>query len=460
VSRKKYLVLLLGAFTVCMVLTLPVLVKPGSHVVPFGGGENGTEQDPEMTNGPDEAKLRVGLAVTEEEFQYWQQMNEQFMEQHPKMHVELTNYAEQDARTGWIREAQVGSSNDLLLMDNTMIREFVVAGYLSPLDDLFTGLSLADHLEALTDPLKWNGYIWGLPIDCDPVMIVWQAELLRSAGGGIAPTDWNAFKAMVTKLKSLDPALQALSIGSAEGSRILTWLGAFNNSDALGKETSIANLAALGSQAITQLQFWAEQVAGGAPVLSEDRNTWMNKVKSRQVLAAVMPWSEYRTIPPAERKLLQLSDPRNPLSWAGGRSLVLTSQSAEADAAKRWIEAMSAPDAQLLRYNKWGKLPARKSLYNGSLFELTRNDAPPPDELLSLLEKPLFTPDPGWTVKWEQWLEVWRGVQQGMVIDLEAVNKFVARWNSKQQSNDSSMEPPEKHDGSAGEEPIEQVKSQ
>jgi len=448
VSRRKYLVLLLGAFTVCMVLTLPVLVKPGSHVVPFGGGENGTEQNPEMTNGPDEAKLRVGLAVTEEEFTYWQQMNEQFMEQHPKVHVELTNYVEQDARTGWIREAQIGSANDLLLMDNTMIREFAVAGYLSPVDDLFTGLSLADHLEALTDPLKWNGYIWGLPIDCDPVMIVWQAELLRSVGGGLAPTDWNAFTALVTKLQNLDPALQALSIGSAEGSRVLTWLGAFSSDVASGKGASIANLAALGGQAVTQLQFWAEQVAGGATGLSEDRATWMNKLRSRQVLAAVMPWSEYRTIPSAERQLLQLSDSRNPLSWAGGRSLVLTSQSVEADAAKRWIEAMSAPDAQLLRYNKWGKLPARKSLYHGSVTELTRLDASPPSDLLKMLEKPLFKPDPGWTVKWEQWLDVWRGVQQGLVFNTEVVNQFVARWNSKQQSNDSSLAPPQKLEGS------------
>jgi len=450
VSRRKYLVLLLGAFTVCMVLTLPVLVKPGSHVAPFGGGENGSEQNPEMTNGPDEAKLRVGLAVTDEEFQYWQQMNEQFMEQHPKMHIELTNYAEQDARMAWIREAQVGSANDLLLMDNTMIREFAVAGYLSPLDDLFTGLSLADHLEALTDPLKWNGYIWGLPIDCDPVMILWQAELLRNAGGGVSPADWGGFMTLVTKLKSLDPALQALSIGSAEGSRVLTWLGAFNSDDASGKGASVANLAALGGQAAAQLQFWAEQVSAGVASLNEDKNIWVNKLRNRQVLAAVMPWSEYRTIPSAERKLLQLSDSRDRLSFAGGRSLVLTSQSAESDAAKKWIEAMSAPDAQLLRYNKWGKLPARKSLYNGSVSELSRLDVSPPAELLSMLEKPLFTPDPGWTVKWEQWLEVWRRVQQGIVFDPEAISKFVAQWNNKQQNNDSSLAPPEKPDGPNG----------
>ncbi|UVI32176.1 ABC transporter substrate-binding protein [Paenibacillus spongiae] len=428
-SRRKYVILLLGVFTVCMALTLPKLVKPGT-TVPSLGGQPGLQKPPEITNGEGTiTTIHVALSMSDAEFLYWSKLNHQFNNSHPEINVKLVNYPQAEAHSEWIRQSQIGSAIDIILMDNTMIREFAVKGFLFPVDDLYAGETLADQLEALTDPLKWNGSLWGVSVDSDPLFVVWQDELLRKAGLDKPPASWSALSEAIASLHASNPELQLVELNKFDASHWTAWLGAV-----AGNARDAANLSALSEQSQKQLRFLAEQDAG-SPSSQQTGVTpsWVERMKKRELLSSVTAWSFYRGLPEADRKQLIIGNNASAMAWIGGRSFVLTAQSEAHEAAKEWIRAMTLPDMQAARYEELGRLPARKSVYQNG-FQMGYSAAKPPNWLLQVLDQPLFTPDPGWSFRWERWSELWRGISDSETMEIEEINRLIRGWNGEEES--------------------------
>ncbi|MCQ6558286.1 ABC transporter substrate-binding protein [Paenibacillus mendelii] len=428
-SRRKYVILLLGVFTVCMALTLPKLVKPGTTVPSFGGQPR-SQQTPEIINGQDTTTtIHVALSMSDAEFIYWSKLNDEFNARHPEIHVELMNYPQAEAYPEWIRQSQVGSPIDIILMDNTMIREFAVTGYLSPVDDLYAGDTLADQLEALTDSLKWNGSLWGVPVDSDPLFVVWQDELLRKAGLDKPPVSWTTLLTVIETLKSNNPALQLIDLNPMDGRHWTAWLGVFG-----GNAKDASNMTVLSDQAQQQLRFLAEQdVKLSVQHTAGELNSWVERLKKQELLSAVFSWSFYNGLPDTARKQLAIADSASSLAWSGGRSFVLTAQSKEQEAAKEWMSAMTLPDMQSARYTELGKLPARKSVYQSG-FEWEYSASRPPNWLLDVLDQPLFTPDPDWSARWNRWSDLWKGLEASKPLGLKEIDNLIRAWNGAQKS--------------------------
>ncbi|MFD0715119.1 ABC transporter substrate-binding protein [Paenibacillus sp. GCM10027626] len=423
-SRRKYVVVLLGAFTICMILTLPMLVKPGTTVVTFGG-EAGMQPGPDTTSSYGAvSKLQVALSVSDDEFQYWTEKNEQFLGRNPGIKVELLNISPEDARQAWLHDFQIGAASDILLMDNIMIRPFTVAGYLTPLDDLFSGEMLNDHLEALTAPLKWNGYIWGVPVDCDPHLIVWQRQLLESAGFDAPPSDWQAFKSLIAKLTASAPSLQMLTLPSGEEPFILTWMESVPSK---GTASDMANLGEIKGQAAEQLHFLAQQ-SGRVREKREEGGDWLERMANGEQLAAVVSWSDYRALSAEERKLLVVSDKAAPPVWGEGRSFAVAAQTAHGELAKKWLQAMTSTEQQKEQYTSLGKLPVRKSLYSRVFQLYDERYSSPPSWLIPMLDQIIAEPDPGWSLRWERWSALWRQIDLQQ-LDAAAADHLIERWN-------------------------------
>jgi len=423
VSRRKQVVLLLGICTICAALLVPMLGKPGTAKTVSGGLPS--EQQPlTIDNGSEDvATIRIAVSMSVEEFKYWQAGSEQFEARFPQIKVALTNFPGTDAYAKWKDTAHSGEPYDILLLDSNRVREFAVQGYLLPADDIFTGDSLADQLEALTDVLKWNGSMWGVPLDCDPMLVVWQNELLKQAGLNEPPDKWDSYVKAFTALQAALPAVEPVHLEWSDPRQVLAWLGLFKpNAD------TAANLQPFNNEMKDQLRFletFSKSVMG-----QEDREESGNvpgKFQSGKLLSAVMPWSEYRSMTLSGSGGISVGRHSIPLSWTGGRSFVLSAQSLRPEQARLWMNEMVIKGSYLDRYEKFGLLPVRKSVYAGE-FETDNIGRKPPYWVLGLFKNKAFVPDPAWSERWESWASLWNAAAQrrGRELDMEQI---IQEWN-------------------------------
>ncbi|MFC5651704.1 extracellular solute-binding protein [Paenibacillus solisilvae] len=428
-SRKKYVLLLLGVFTICAALLVPMFGKPGLTVIPFDGPPSA--QQPKVVDGSKKntVTLRAAVSMQASEYQYWIESNEKFQHVHPAIKVELINFPTAEAYDTWKEDSQIGDPFDIMLLDNNRVREFAVQGYLLPTDGIFTGDSLADQLEALTDLLKWNGSLWGVPLDCNPLLVVWQRELLKTAGLNASPKDWSTFKTAWNGLQSANPNLKWFNILPAEPSQIIAWLGAFKDNS-----QSAVNLLPFNEGSKQQLRFaadYAKQMSALNPVL--DSAKLMQQFESGTLLSSVLPWSVYQSLSDAERKRLTIGNQTGPISWSGGNSFVLSSKLEDLDAARLWINEMTSTSSQLDRYSRFMRLPARISAYTNE-FETSEISENPPNWLINMLESQPLLPDPYWSERWNKWLELWKNRHDWSSFTTEQAGALVKQWNGEQES--------------------------
>ena len=134
-SRRKYILLLLGAFAACAALLVPMLADPRSNDMEPGGLFGEQQQPSDDTDLEDFSTIRVSVSMSETEFQYWQSLNEQFQSRHPQLKVLLSNAGGDFAPEKWKSE-QSNEPYDIMLLDNNQVRAFAVQGYLLPADEL------------------------------------------------------------------------------------------------------------------------------------------------------------------------------------------------------------------------------------------------------------------------------------------------------------------------------------
>ncbi len=428
-SRRKYVLLLLGVFTICAALLVPLLGKPGLTVIPFDGPPSA--QLPQVVDGSEKntAIIRIAVSMQEAEYQYWTASNEKFEINHPSIKIEMTNFPIASAYDSWKEASQIGDPFDIMLLDNNRVREFAGRGYLLPADGIFTGDSLADQLEALTDLLKWNGSLWGVPLDSDPMLVVWQRELLKSAALNTPPKDWSNFKAVMNTLHASNPNLEWLNILPADSSQIIAWLGAFKQDS-----ESAVNLLPFNETTKQQLRFAADNakfISDLDPFLK--KTELMQKFESGTLLSSVMPWSVYQSISDEQRKQIMVGNQTGPIGWSGGRSFVLSSQLEDLDSARLWINEMTSAGKQLDRYSRFMRLPARVSAYSKE-FEMNEISKSPPHWLIGLLKSQSLLPDPLWAERWNKWTSLWSGHQDWHSFTAEQANTIIEQWNGEQKS--------------------------
>ncbi|BBH21243.1 hypothetical protein Back11_25880 [Paenibacillus baekrokdamisoli] len=440
-SRRKYMMLLLGVFALCAALLVPILGKPVLTVIPFDGTPS-TQQPQVGVDGSETiaSTLHIAVSMTDAEFQYWQLRNESYALNHPNVKIIMTNFTESEAAVTWKEAFQIGDPFDIMLMDNNRVREFAVHGYLFPADSIFTGDSLGDQLEALTEPLKWNGSLWGVPLDCNPLLVVWQRELLKSASLNAPPKDWNAFLTALNLLQTSSPEVKSFNFSSSNPSQYVAWLGAFKDT----KEKA-ANLAPFIDSMKQQLRFTIDHASTMSYLdPSQQTSELMQAFEAKSLLSSVMPWSAYQSITDQQRELLTVADQTAPIVWSGGRSFVLSSRSEELEAARLWINEMTSSSQQIEHYQLFNRLPAKISVYANE-FALKGISERPPHWLIGMLKQDEVTPDPYWSEHWDKWVKVWSSFDWSSST-IEQMNTIIRTWNGEQKS-DATKAPQSEGDG-------------
>ena len=298
--------------------------KPGSPITPTGDGTP-SDQQPQLEGGEnrEDAALSVAVSMDESEYQYWVKSIEQFQQSHSRISITLTNIGNEDPDEARKQASEAGEPFDIMLLDNDRVREFAMQGYLLPIDEIVTGDSAADQLEALTAMVKWNGSLWGVALDSNPLIAVWSKKLLKAAGVSEPPRDLAELKSVFAAVSEAKPgSISPFNLNTADARDLSAWLGMFPD-----QTSAAANLSPFSAAMKLQLHFAAEH-AGELTRFNplQQQADLLHAFQADTLLGAVLPWTVYQSLSSEERDLLTLGSMNGPLVRSNGRSFVLTAE--------------------------------------------------------------------------------------------------------------------------------------
>lgn len=205
ISKKKTAILLFSTVLLSTMLTLRLmnegnLGEQEHSAAVLGNKSNVNVQLDE--DGKSSDILKVSVFVNSSQFSLLQQMSRDFEKQHAGIHVLLDNLSASAAYTSFKALSRTGEASDVMLLDNAWVNEFAVNGYLShEADKYITSDSLAQNLTTMLNQVKWNGFIWAVPNNVDPYILVWNP-------GRFAEKNLDHPPATVKELIQINPIFQ------------------------------------------------------------------------------------------------------------------------------------------------------------------------------------------------------------------------------------------------------------
>lgn len=319
---------------------------------------------PKQRTEKEAGNIKVAVSMAPEEFNRLNKINQAFMEEH-HVQAQLVNIPEKDAYQTFKNSMDLGEAPDVLLLDNAWIREFASSGFLLPVEAYYSGQSGVDSLSTSLSQNTWNGYVWGVPKDYDPYVIVYHPARLQELGYTQLPKtsgEWSELVASYNKNNHI-PYLAALDPSDAYAAISLLWrMGGASNVD---KDHDFSLTADMKS-AFLRIQEMKSKfyVVSGAE--TEEQLTW-KQLERGEILFYVTKASAFDAKLRPTLKM-ELPSPQRDVSmlWLKGRSFCLTAQSRNAKTANAWISEITSSRQQEATYREEGKLPTLKTLYNQS----------------------------------------------------------------------------------------------
>lgn len=143
----------------------------------------------------------IGLAQDTVTVQYWHTMSDPetekleemiavFEEANPGITIEASRYAYNDFKEALLTSLAGGEAPDAARLDIVWVPEFAELGALTAMDDLFEDFdTMADGF--FPGPLKtveWNGQHWGLPLNTNTQVLLYNAAQFEEAGLAVPET--------------------------------------------------------------------------------------------------------------------------------------------------------------------------------------------------------------------------------------------------------------------------------
>lgn len=418
-SPRKYVPFLIGA----LLLAALMLIQFSSHTNPAGvdkpDGKTTVQSAPGNHVNDQMSNIIVSVSLPADQFRQLEGLNRNFMLKYPHIHVELANEETKDrAYSLWAEQSRQGAASDIMLLDNGLVKPFAVEGFLKPADRIMTGDMLSDQMTGLLDPLRWNGYLWGVPKDVNPYIVVWNSELFAQAGLKEPPADWAAYQAAAAKVMEWNAETSIVNWSAGDLYQQLVWLATFQTD-----QSDNINLRKINEKQAGQLK-WFQTVERNVGRIRMEATGELNEaLLGNKLLAAILSWDAYEKLNEKVRDKLIIDRNHILFPWLNGRSYVISSSSKVEEEAMVWIREMTDINNQLKTYEQSGQLPARASLYalnspvqseqlrKPPAWWFKRLNAKQPDDQLAI-------PEPLWPVRWQLRERQWQLFsQQTLQID-------------------------------------------
>lgn len=170
--------------------------------------------DPMQVAGSKEiVSLRVVVSLPDEAYRVLQALNRNFLRENTDMTVRLSNLDPSSFDEYLTRAFRLGEASDIILLDNVHIKHHAGHARLQPTDDYFTRVTETEYLPIITEPLKWNGYLWGIPFQIEPYILAYNEAVWIELTGERMPNDaewlWTVYQHNGLYIDEQDPMAYA-----------------------------------------------------------------------------------------------------------------------------------------------------------------------------------------------------------------------------------------------------------
>jgi multiple sugar transport system substrate-binding protein len=323
-----------------------------------------------------------------------------FNQQYPNVTVTHLALPYEELRQKLLTSIAGGLSPDLVRADIIWVPEFAELGALAKVDELIPDFEnyKTRFYEGPLATNFYNGNYYGLPLDTNTRILIYNQALFDEAGITAAPTTVEEFVAACDKIKALNrPETYCYAEGGTDAWNLAPWIwinGGALTDDAYTTATGFLNGEAT-VQTANMLRDWlnngllspsilggglatSEAIANGQAAIIVD-GPWMPPIFAEQ-----FPDFQYGMAP-------MPAGAGGSSSVVGGEDIVLFEASENKEAALAFMQFMLEEEAQLAM-GKVGQMPVLKSLSGNP--ELPDHYAPFQTQLETARPR---TPSPEWT---------------------------------------------------------------
>ena len=257
-------------------------------------------------------------------------------------------------------------------------------GLARPVDDLWKKhLKDSEYFPGALDDVMWAGRHYGVPLDTNALVMVYNADLLRAAGvtppSGPSPMTFADFEALARAVTSPDGSRRAIGLGTSIF-RTFGWVAAGGGSWLRLTPDGTPAFSVDSPETLEALSFMAGLVGQGLAFAPVPPGTGSASVyalfeSGTTVFQATGSWDVARlrkSRPDVELGVLPMPRARvgpDVGTSLGGSSLFIPVQSKQADLAFDFMLHVTGDDYALRLAEEEGRLPARPRVYSDPFFD-------------------------------------------------------------------------------------------
>jgi len=301
-----------------------------------------------------------------------EQVIPKFEAENPNIKIHATRMPTENLEQQVLTAAAGGTPPDVMRMDNTWVSNMAKQGALQEISGFPGAQDILDNsFKGTVDTNLYQGKYYGVPLDTNTQVAIYNQELLAKAGASEPPKTMDELADLARKLKS-QGKYTGITIGGPDVWNFSAWfwtLGGKYTDDAYTKATGYLNSDA-SVKALETIQGWYKEGLLSPPITGGQPGTWEGLRGDKGKPASYMmiadgPWF-FSLIGDADTKgkMLPAVLPAGPdgrsHSVIGGEDMVIFNGAKQPDAAWKFVQFMTSTDIQLLMAEKTGQIPTNK----------------------------------------------------------------------------------------------------
>lgn len=329
-----------------------------------------TAEAPIETKAPDEAvTVDFWHAYGEgEEKVLLEEVIPAFNAVHPNITINAVRMPSENLDQQVLTAAAGGAAPDLMRMDNTWIPRFAKEGALASLEGFAEfDKVVSDSFKAPMDSNLFDGKYYGVPLDTNTKIAIYNKELLTLAGASEPPKTIDELVALARTLKGKGK-YYGMTIGGPDFWNMPPWfwtLGGKITDDKYTTATGFIN-SPESIKALDTIVAWHKEGLLSPPILGGQPGTWEGLRGDKGVAANYLmindgPWFFSILGADVKDKMIPAKMPAGPdgnsHSIIGGQDLVIFEGAKHPEQAWTFTQFMLSEEIQLLMTLKTGSIP-------------------------------------------------------------------------------------------------------
>lgn len=278
-----------------------------------------------------------------------------FEKAHPNIKVQAQPVPYDEFHRKLLTAIAGGTAPDVIRSDIIWVPEFAEMGALVALDELMPDFDTYKD-EVFPGPLStnfWKGHYYGLPLDTNTRVLVWNKAMFEAAGISEPPETFDDFLAACEKIKALGKDKYCFADGGTYAWAVNPWIWS-SGGDITDPEITKATGYLNGPETVAAYEFLLglvkkEYIHPG--ILGGGVDTWGGFAKDEIAMILEGPWFPplFATQFPDKEYgfALMPAGKGGSISVVGGEDIVMFQQSKNKEEAAEFIRFMLSPETQL-----------------------------------------------------------------------------------------------------------------